>query len=85
MVEVINTGKARDQMLAACARNIWLLSALYNIRLIVSHITGKNNTIADLLSRWHKTSNNYEKVTALLPVHHWIPEHIDLMLFNANI
>ena len=50
VVEVIRTGKARDQILAACARNIWLLSAVYNIRLIVSHITGQDNNIADLLS-----------------------------------
>ena len=85
VVEVIRTGKARDQILAACARNIWLLSALYNIRLIVSHIIGQDNTIADLLSRWYKTPNNHTKLTALLPIHHWIPAHIDLMLFNTNI
>ena len=85
VVEVIRTGKARDHILAACARNIWLLSALYNVRLIVSHITGQDNTIADLLSRWHKTSNNYEKLTTLIPVHYWIPAHMDLMLFNTKI
>ena len=89
VVEIIRTGKARDQILAACARNIWLLSALYNIRLLVSHIIGQENTIADLLSRWYKTSNNQEKLNDLLPIHYWIhywiPAHIDLMLFNTKI
>ena len=85
VVELIRTGRARDHILAMCARNIWLLSAIYNIRYIVSHISGHHNTIADLLSRWYKTPNNHEKLTALLPIHYWIPVHMDLMLFNTKI
>ena len=37
VVEVIKTGKARYQTLATCARNIWLLSAIYNIELILQN------------------------------------------------
>ena len=41
VVEVLQAGKARDQILATCAGNIWLICAIYNIDLIVVHIPGK--------------------------------------------
>ena len=40
VVEVLKTGRARDDILAACASNIWLLTSIYNIQLYVSHIQG---------------------------------------------
>ena len=40
VVEVLSSGKARDQILAMCTRNVWLLTATYNIDLLVSHIQG---------------------------------------------
>ena len=51
VVQVLNTGKARDSIIAACARNLRLIAALFNIDFIVTHIPGKTNVIADLLSR----------------------------------
>ena len=33
VVEVLRAGKARDNVLATCARNIWLLTSLFNIQL----------------------------------------------------
>ena len=53
VIQVLTTGRARDQTLATCARNIWLIAALNNIQFQFSHIPGKNNNLADLLSRWH--------------------------------
>ena len=85
VVEVLNTGRPRDAILAACARNIWLLTAIYNIHLTVHHIQGHSNTIADLLSRWFTTPDNYTKLNTLLPQHMWVPAHIDLMMFNDVI
>ena len=38
VVEVLKSGKARDPILATCARNIWLLTAIFNIQLTVTHI-----------------------------------------------
>ena len=38
--------------LAAYIRNIWLVTATFDIRLVVQHIKGKENVTADLLSRW---------------------------------
>ena len=51
VVEVLNSGMTKDKFLALCARNVWLLTAIFNIHLVISHIPGKNNHIADLLSR----------------------------------
>ena len=31
VVEVLKSGRANDNILAACARNIWLHTAMYNI------------------------------------------------------
>ena len=66
-VEVINSGKTRDEFLATCARKIWLLSAIFNIQLIMVHIPGKCNLIADILSRWVTTNNAQQKLEQLLP------------------
>ena len=51
VVQVVQTGKTRDQFLALCVRNIWLLTASHDIDLVISHIPGSKNTIADTLSR----------------------------------
>ena len=50
-VEVLTFGRAKDAILAACARNIWLLTAIYNVNLVVSNIKGIDNTVANILSR----------------------------------
>ena len=46
------SGKTKDKVLVTCARNIWLLSSLYNITLQVDHKPGRDQTVADLLSRF---------------------------------
>ena len=51
VVQVLNTGKARDSILATCAGNIWLIAAMYSIEFYFSHVSGQSNIIADLLSR----------------------------------
>ena len=53
VVQVVTTSKTKDPFLAACIRNIWLLTATQDIDLRISHIKGVVNTIADLLSRLH--------------------------------
>ena len=52
VVSVINSGSSRDPFLAACTRTLWLIKAQYNIIVSVSHIRGKDNVYADILSRW---------------------------------
>ena len=56
-----------------------MLTSVFNIQLSVSHIAGKNNAIADLLSRWWVTDNRDQKLPNLLHHWNWIPTHIDLV------
>ena len=85
VVEVLNTGKARDSILATCARNIWLISAMFNVQFQFTHISGKQNSLADLLSRWTGHSSDKDKLHALCPHASWIPTHVDFTLLNDNI
>ena len=52
----------RDSQLATIARNIWMVTSLFNIQFSISHIAGKDNAIADLLSRWWVTDNRSQKL-----------------------
>ena len=85
VVQVLQEGKARDPLLATIARNIWMLTSVFNIHLSVSHIAGKNNATADLLSRWWVTENRDQKLSTLLHSWKWIPTHIDLLKLNHSI
>ena len=71
---VINSGKTKDRTLAVIARNIKFSAALANVDLhtVHIHIMGRNNVVTDLLSRWHLTTNPYEKLFQLMPVHQWL-------------
>ena len=85
VVEVLNTGKARGSVLAMCARNIWLISAMFNIQFKFTHILGKQNSLVDLLSRYTGQPGDYDKLFTLCPHASWIPSHLDLTLLNTNI
>ena len=85
VIQVLTTGKATDQMLATCARNSCLIAALNNIQFQFSHIPGKQNILADLLSRWHMVQNRTEKLNSLLSNYVWIPTHLTLTSLNHTI
>ena len=85
VIQALTTGKARDQMLATCARNIWLIEALNNIQFQFSHIPGKQNILADLLFRWYMVHNATEKLNSLISNHIWIPTHLTLTSLNHTI
>ena len=85
VVQVLTTGKARDQVLATCARNIWLIAALNNIQFQFAHVPGKNNVLADLLSRWQVTPNATQKLHSLITNYFWIPTHLTLTYLNYSI
>ena len=67
VVQVLQTGKARDSRLATFVRNIWLITSIFNIHLAITHIPGKNNSVADLLSRWKVTPDNQNKLISMKP------------------
>ena len=85
VVEVIKTGRARDPILATCARNIWLLISMFNIELVVNHIPGVCNVVADLLSRWQGSPVQCQQLDTLVPKHQWMPVHVDLTKLNRYI
>ena len=57
VVDILSKGKPRDQQLAAISRNIFMTASNFDIELKIVHVAGKNNPVADLLSRWHLTVN----------------------------
>ena len=59
VVQICSNGYTRDMTLATYVRNLWLLTAKYDIELVVTHIEGKNNVFADMLSRWSGSDNNH--------------------------
>ena len=85
VLQFLTTGKAWDQVLATCVRNIWLIAALNNIQFQFAHIPGKNNVLADLLSRWHFTANANKKLHSLITNYSWIPTHLTLTSLNYSI
>ena len=84
-VEVLQKGRARDATLALMARNVWLICALFNIQILVCHIPGKDNTLADLLSRWQFSSENHRRLLEILPQPVWVQTHLGLTLLNHEI
>ena len=76
---------ARDPVLALCARNVWLISAMYNISIHIEHIPGKNNVIADLLSRFQFDNVSWQALYQHIPNVVWIHTHIDLTKLNTNL
>ena len=69
---VLKHSKTKDAFLAACARNIWLVAAWYDLEMDYVHIRGKENVIADLLSRWKVTPENVLKLQSHIPDPLWL-------------
>ena len=72
VVSVLNNGRAQDQTWAKYARNIFMWASACNIELRVVHVAGKQNPIADLLSRWFITPFNFQKLQELVGPVTWM-------------
>ena len=84
VVSVINTGKTKDVVLGAIACSIAMEVALADINLRLIHILGKNNIVADSLSRYHTSDLHKNKVSSLLPQATWVvPADITLFIDYA--
>ena len=72
VVLVTASGKTKDPYLAACLRNLWLITATCDIDLEVNHIPGTHNNWADFLSRLHgKGYTDPELLSYLEDNYHW--------------
>ena len=47
----LSTGRTRDPILAACAREVWLFSAVKQVDILIHHAPGETLVLADALSR----------------------------------
>ena len=85
VVEVLTSGKTKDDTLGASSRNIWILPALFNISIHIEYIAGKLNVIADLLFRFKFDQQSWELLNTYDPNMSWIPTHIYLTCLNYDI
>ena len=63
---MVKTGKSKDPFLALYIRNIWLLTASYDIDLDIAHIPRRCNIIADTLSRIYSDKTVHNDILAML-------------------
>ena len=59
----LTTGRACDPILAACARELWLVAAVRQLTITVEHAPGETLVLADALTRRHK-SPDFERYIA---------------------
>ena len=85
VLDVLTSGKTKDPILALYARNIWLLSAIYNISIYIEHIPGKSNIVADLLSTFKFDAASWHSLEQYVPNFIWIQTHIDLTKLNNDL
>ena len=71
-MHVLNSGKTKDVFMAACARNMWLAATLFDVQLLYKYVPGKQNTAADLFSRWRNTQSQMHALLDLIPNPLWI-------------
>ena len=84
VVQVVTSSKTKDKFLATCSRNIWLLSSIFDINIVIHHIQGKENVIADCLSRLH--SHNYLDKNILTHFEdNYVWDHININDFSLNL
>ena len=60
-VKSILSGKARNNFMAGCLRELWLLTSVNDIFLDCQHIQGEMNEIADTLSRAYHSEEGWTK------------------------
>ena len=53
-------------------KNIWLLTAWYDLEMDYVHIRGKENVVADLLYRWRSTKENILKLHSHIADRLWL-------------
>ena len=83
VVAVLTNGRSCDEVLAKYAGNIFMWLSTCNIDMKLIHIAGKNNPIADLLSRWFTVPNNVKKLQQLVHPVTWIHTN-QYLLFTDN-
>ena len=84
VVHVVKTNRTRDEFLALCLRNIWLLAALHDVEIELKHIPGKENIEADVLSRIYSDSPVDEEILRHLR-ENYIWDNIPVQHFDLDL
>ena len=85
VVTVLRSGKTRDPYLGACARNVWYVAARFDMDLQYTHIRGVDNKVADALSRWEGTVEQWQ-LLGLHVVHPvWLHVSLDLLELDVEL
>ena len=85
VVNITRSGYTRDVHLASYIRNIWSLTSTYDIQLSIVDISGKDNKVADLLSRWNSCQQNHQQLGKLLEHPIWYEVGHEHFHVNTNI
>ena len=69
-VAIFQAGKGWDAFIQACARELWLTCAAWDITLAVGHVPGTSlEDTANALSHWHMDHPYQERLNRLLAYH----------------
>ena len=82
VVTVLQSGRTKDEILATISRNIFMLAAKFDIFIKVSHVPGKMNKVADLLSRLEDRDSQWIELANLVPNVRW--ENITDQFFHLD-
>lgn len=84
MVEVINSGKAKNRFLQHGLRELAMICCLNSIKIRCQHILGKFNYLPDLLSRWFHSAEYRRKFRALTVNWGYVRQHINPEMFKLT-
>ena len=62
-----------------------MTAAVHDIDLTIVHIPGKQNEVADLLSRWKSTKANTELLKKFLKNHVWVDISESHLMVDSSI
>ena len=85
VVSVPKSGKTRDPYLAACARNIWYAFAMSDIDIQYTHIKGSDNKVADILSRWQATPDQWSYLHSNVMQSIWLQVSYDMLELDPEM
>ena len=72
VVTVLTMSKTCDTFLAACARNIWYVTAIHDSEVQYKDVTGASNEVADVLSRWQGSPAQVEFLYSQVANPQWL-------------
>ena len=84
LVDAINKGSSKDDMVMHLLRCLWFFTAIFNIRITATHIPGVTNTAADMLSR-NQASNFLTANPQASPIPTPLPPPLLLILSPSKL